>query len=150
MFLISVIIKSFAIIFYRNKQTCLKISDRIKNICNSLISQMIIFVYIIIYHVLKKYKNNAYIIKKFESKFIINEWFQFWKKVIILLIFKKLFNSQTTSDTFVKEKNYRVYERCRKNKVRPVKIHSKVDRSKEEEVDKQWWRVYTLFLQRLA
>ena len=78
--LILIIVKLFATIFYKNTQTCLKILDRIKSMFNSLISQIIIFVCIIIYHVLKKYKNDAYIIKKFENKFIMNEWFQFQKK----------------------------------------------------------------------
>ena len=73
MFLISVIVKSFATTFYKSKQIYLKISDRIKDMFNSFISQMIIFVCIRIYHVLKKYKNDAHIIKKFESKFIIDE-----------------------------------------------------------------------------
>ena len=73
MFLTSVIVKLFAITFYKNKQTCLETSDRIKNMFNSLILQMIILVCIMIYHVLKKYKNNAHIIKKFESEFIIDE-----------------------------------------------------------------------------
>ena len=60
---------------------------------NSLISQMIILVYIIIYHVLKKYKNDAYIIKPFKNEFIIDEWFQYRKKIMKLLIFEKWFNS---------------------------------------------------------
>ena len=73
MFLISIIIKSFATIFYKSKRTYLKILNRIKNIFNSSISQMIILVCIMIYHVLKKYKNNMHIIKKFKNEFIINE-----------------------------------------------------------------------------
>ena len=73
MFLISVIVKLFAMTFYKSKRTCLKISDRIKNMFNLLILQIIILVYIIIYHVLKKYKNNAHIIKKFENEFIIDK-----------------------------------------------------------------------------
>ena len=89
MFLILIIIKSFATTFYKNKQTYLKISNRIKNIFNSFISQIIILIWFMIYHVLKKYKNDAHIIKKFENKFIIDEWFQFRKKVTKLLIFEK-------------------------------------------------------------
>ena len=95
---------------------------------------MIILVCIIIYHVLKKYKNDAHIIKKFKNKFIIDEWFQFRKKVTILLIFEKWFNFQTTSDTFIKEKNRRVYKTCRKDKTRTAKIHSEIDRSKEKKL----------------
>ena len=73
MFLTSIIVKSFATTFYKNKRTCLKTSDRMKNMFNSLISQMIILVCIIIYHALKKYKNDAHIIEKFENEFIIDE-----------------------------------------------------------------------------
>ena len=73
MFLISIIVKSFAMTFYKNKRIYLKISDRIKNMFNLSISQMIIFICIIIYHVLKKYKNDAYINKKFKNEFIIDE-----------------------------------------------------------------------------
>ena len=61
------------ITFYKSKQTCFKISDRIKNIFNSFTSQMIILIYIIIYYILKKYKHDAHIIKKFENEFIIDE-----------------------------------------------------------------------------
>ena len=130
MFLTSIIVKSFATIFYKSKQIYLKILYRIKDMLNSLISQMIILIYIMIYHVLKKYKNDAHIIKKSKNKFIINEWFRFPKKVTILLIFEKWFNIQTTSDTFVKEKNRCVYKMCRKDKTRTVKVYSEVDRSK--------------------
>ena len=146
MFLISIIIKSFVTTFYKNRRTCLKTSDRIKNMFNSFISQMIIFVCIMIYHVLKKYKNDTHIIKKFENKSIIDKWFQFRKKIIILLLFEKWFNSQTTSDTFVKEKNRRVYKTCWKNKTRTVKVYSEANRSKKEEVEKRRWWIYTLFL----
>ena len=72
-FLISVIVKLFMTIFCKSKRIYSKISDRIKNMFNSFILQTIIFINIIIYHVLKKYKNGAYIIKKFENEFIINE-----------------------------------------------------------------------------
>ena len=73
MLLISIIIKLFAMTFYKSKKTCLKTSDRIKNMFNFLISQIIILICIMIYHVLKKYKNDVHIIKKFENKFIIDE-----------------------------------------------------------------------------
>ena len=87
MFLILVIVKSFMTTFYKNKRTCLKISKQIKNMFNSFISQMIILVCIIIHHVLKKYKENAHMIKKFENNFVINKWFKFRQKVTNLLIF---------------------------------------------------------------
>ena len=77
---------------------------------------MIIFIYIMIYHVLKEYKNNVYIVKKFENKFIIDEWFQFWKKVTILLIFEKWFNFQTSSGTFVKKRIVMFIKRVEKTK----------------------------------
>ena len=137
MFLTSVIVKSFTIIFYKNKRTYLKTSDQTKSMFNFLTSQIIILVYIIIYRVLKKYKNNAHITKKFENEFIINEWFQFRKKITMLLLFEKWFNSQTTSDTFMKEKKRRVYKICRKNKAKTAKVHSEVDRSKEKEVERR-------------
>ena len=73
MFLTSIIVKSFIMTFYKNRQICLKISKQIKNMFNSLISQIIIFVYIMIHYVLKKYKENAHIIKKFEINFVINK-----------------------------------------------------------------------------
>ena len=145
MFLISIIIKSFATTFYKSKQIYLKISNRIKIMFNFLTLQMIILVCIIIYHVLKKYKNDAHIIKKFKNEFIIDEWFQSRKKVTILLIFEKWFNSQTRSDTFVKKKNCRVYKMCRKDKTRTAKVYFEIDRSKEEKVEKRRWRVYTFF-----
>ena len=146
MLLISIIIKAFAITFYKNRQTCLETSDRIKDIFNLLISQMIILVCTMIYHALKECKNNAHIIKKFENEFIIDEWFQFWKKITILLIFEKWFNSQTTSDTFVRKKNRRVYKTCWKNKARTAKIYFEIDQSKK----KRSWRttmtsLYTFF-----
>ena len=75
---------------------------------------MIILVCTMVYHVLKKYKNNAHIIKKFENEFIIDKWFQFRKKITMLLIFEKWFNFQTTFETFVKEKNRCVYETYQK------------------------------------
>ena len=141
MFSILIIVKSFATTFYKNKRTCLKTSDRIKNMFNSLISQMIILVCAIIYHVLKKYKNDAHIIKKFENEFIIDEWFQSRKKITMLLIFEKWFNFQTTSDTFVKEKNCCIYETCWKDKAKIVKVYSEVDWSKEKEVEERRWRI---------
>ena len=50
----------------------------------------------------------------------------------------------------MKEKNCRVYKTCQKNKIRTAKVHSKIDRSKEKEIEERRWRVYTLFLQRLV
>ena len=73
MFLILFIIKLFVTTFYKNKSICLKTSDRIKSIFNSLILQIMILICIMIDHALKKYKNDAHIIKKFENEFIINE-----------------------------------------------------------------------------
>ena len=73
MFLISIIVKSFVTTFYKSKRICLKISKQIKNMFNSLISQMIILICIMIHHVLKKYKKDAHMIKKFENDFIINK-----------------------------------------------------------------------------
>ena len=103
-----------------------------------------------IYHVLKEYKNDAHIIEKFEDEFIIDEWFQSWKKVIRLQIFEKWFNSQTTSDTVVREKNYCVYETCQKDKTQIAKIYSEIDRSKEKKVKERRWRIYIFLLQRFA
>ena len=40
-------------------------------------------------------------------------------------------------NTFVKEKNRRIYETCRKDKVRTAKVRFEIDRSKEEEVKEQ-------------
>ena len=134
MFLTSIIIKSFTTIFYKNKQTYLKISDWIKNMFNSFILQMIIFIYTMIYHILKEYKNDAQIIKKFKNKFIIDEWFQSRKKVTILLIFEKWFNFQTTFDTFMREKNRYIYKTCQKDKARTAKVHFEIDRSKKKEL----------------
>ena len=73
MFLTSIIVKSFMTTFYKSKRICLKISKRIKDMFNSFILQIIIFVCIMIHHVLKKYKEDAHMIKKFENNFVINE-----------------------------------------------------------------------------
>ena len=145
MFLIPIVVKSFAITFYKSKQTCLKISDRIKNIFHSFILQMIIFICIMIYYVLKKYKNDAHIIKKFKSEFIIDKWFQFRKKVTKILIFGKWFNFQMTFNMCMKKKNCRIYETCRKDKARIAKVYFEIDQLKEKEVEKQRWGVYILF-----
>ena len=93
----------------------------------------------------KRIQKDAHIIKKFENKFIIDEWFQFRKKATLLLIFEKWFNSQTTFNTFVKEKNRYVYKTCRKNKARTAKIYFEIDRSKKKEVEERLWRIYTFF-----
>ena len=149
-FLISVIVKSFVTIFYKNKQTYFKISNRIKSIFNFLILQMIILICIVIHHVLKEYKNNVHIIKKFKNEFIINEWFESRAKITKLLIFEKWFNFQTMFDMFVKEKNRRVYETCRKDKTKIAKIHSEIDWSNEEEIKKRRWRIYTFLFRSLV
>ena len=73
MFLTSIIVKFFVTTFYKNKRMYLKILKRIKNMFNFFISQIIIFVCIMIHHVLKKYKKDAHMIKKFENNFIINK-----------------------------------------------------------------------------
>ena len=38
---------------------------------------------------------------------------------------------------FIKEKNRRVYRTYQKNKMKITKVYSKVDRSKEKEIEKQ-------------
>ena len=76
MFLISIVVKSFAATFYKSKQTYLKISDRIKNMFNSFILQMIILVC----HVLKNIKMIRTLLKSLRTSSLSMNDFTFERK----------------------------------------------------------------------